>query len=217
MCGPVELEVGVTPWGHFLVMRRLFLDIPMRALIAVLLLTALSAACADGSKIAAQAPLTFGEPQALGRVYRLGVGDKLRITVFGEENLSGQLEVNAFGQVPMPLIGEIEAKGASISEFKDRIARKLSEGYLKNPKVSVEILNYRSIFVHGEVKNGGEFQFKNGLKFRDAIAMAGGYTYRANQKYVLVVREGEQEGRIDLPSDLPVLPGDNIRVMERFF
>jgi polysaccharide export outer membrane protein len=79
------------------------------------------------------------------------------------------------------------------------------------------MLNYRPIFVHGEVKNGGEFAYKNGLGLRDAIAMAGGYTYRADQSYLYIGREGEPDAAVQTPADVPVLPGDNIRIPERFF
>lgn len=79
------------------------------------------------------------------------------------------------------------------------------------------MLNYRPIYVHGEVKNGGEFAYKNGLKIRDAIALAGGFTYRANERFVSIVREGEGEADVPLTSNVVVLPGDNIRVPERFF
>ena len=151
------------------------------------------------------------------RVYRLGVGDKLKITIYGEPDLSGQMDVNAIGNLPMPLIGDVPAKGRSIGEIRDAVAGRLADGYLKNPKVSVEVINYRAIYVHGEVRNAGEFAFKTGLKFRDAIATAGGFTYRANVAYLLVSRDGSGEMKISMPSDLPVLPGDNIRVPERFF
>ncbi|MGQ0672721.1 MAG: polysaccharide biosynthesis/export family protein [Hyphomicrobium sp.] len=154
---------------------------------------------------------------ALHRIYRLGIGDKIKITVFGEDNLSGQVEVNAIGQVALPLAGEIPAKGLTVTEFRDGVARKLADGYLKNPKVTVEILNYRPIYVHGEVKNGGEFQYKPGLMLRDAIAMAGGFTYRADKSFAVVVRDAEPEGSLPMSSDVPVLPGDNIRITERFF
>ena len=117
----------------------------------------------------------------------------------------------------MPLVGEIPAKGLPLEAFRDSTTRRLASGYLKNPRVSVEVLNYRPIFVHGEVRSGGEFQFKNGIKLADAIAMAGGYTYRANTNYVIIAREGEPEARLPLPTNIPVLPGDNIRVPERFF
>lgn len=184
---------------------------------AALLLAAISlAACSAAPQLP---PPSFAttDASALERTYRLGIGDKLKIVVFGEENLSGQYEVNALGQVSMPLIGEIEAQGKPITLFRDTLARRLGDGYLKSPRVTIEVLNYRPIYVHGEVKNGGEFAYKNGLKIRDAIALAGGFTYRANERFVSIVREGEGEADVPLTSNVVVLPGDNIRVPERFF
>ncbi|MGH1418535.1 MAG: polysaccharide biosynthesis/export family protein [Hyphomicrobiaceae bacterium] len=154
---------------------------------------------------------------SLDRTYRLGVGDKLKISVYGEEDLSGDFEINALGLVSMPLIGEVRAKGQSVARLRENIKSKLADGYLNNPRVAIEVLNYRSFFVHGEVRNGGEFKYKVGTRLRDAIATAGGYTYRAVHDHVLVTREGRREIRINLPTDAPVLPGDNIRVPERFF
>jgi polysaccharide export outer membrane protein len=175
---------------------------------------ALATACAEGPA----APSAELRPRDLSRVYRLGVGDKLKISVYGENDLSGTFEVDALGNVAMPLVGEMPARGRGIGEFRDAVSRKLAGGYLVNPKVAVEVVNYRPIFVHGEVRNGGEYPFKNGLKLRDAIAVAGGYTYRANKNHVLLTREGDaDEIRIGLPTDLDVLPGDNIRIPERFF
>ncbi len=156
-------------------------------------------------------------PDQLDRTYHLGIGDKLKITVFGEQDLSGQFEVNAFGQVSLPLIGEVNAKGLSLKKFRQNVKARLADGYLNNPRVTVEVLNYRAFYVHGEVKSGGEFPFKIGISLRDAIATAGGYTYRANQNYLLITRENQQEVRINLPSEVTVLPGDNIRIPERFF
>jgi len=154
----------------------------------------------------------------VSRVYRLGIGDKLKVTVFGEENLSGTFEVDVHGQVSLPLIGDVAAKDHSIRDFRDQIRIKLAAGYLREPRVSVEVLNYRSFFVHGEVRASGEFKYKTGLTIRDAVAMAGGYTYRANKGYIYLVREGAQvESEVSLPSNLQVLPGDNLRVPERFF
>ncbi|PPD29903.1 MAG: polysaccharide biosynthesis protein [Hyphomicrobium sp.] len=193
------------------------LDVSSRILILACSVAVLATACADpGIYTSPNYATKDGEPR-LNRTFRLGVGDKLKITVFGEENLSSQVEINASGQVALPLIGEVPATGKTLSELRDTIARRLAEGYLKNPKVNVEVLNFRPIYIHGEVRSGGEFAFKNGLSFRDAIAIAGGYTYRAQQGYLLLVREGGQEQRLPLPSDLPVLPGDNIRIPERFF
>lgn len=196
---------------------RSLLDVPASALIVVLATAVLASACSSGSTAPPPGFAAADGASALGRTYRLGIGDKLKITVFDEPNLSGPVEVNAMGQVALPLAGEVPAKGFAIQEFRDSVARKLSDGYLKNPRVTVEIVNYRSIFVQGEVKSGGEFQYKTGLKLRDAIAMAGGYTYRADQDFAFIVREDQQEVKLPLPSDIPVLPGDNIRIPERFF
>lgn len=190
------------------------------ALLAAIL-TAVAAIAAACSAAVSTPPLpvsTGSDAQIIARPYRLGVGDKLKISVYGEPDLSGTFDVNASGAVPMPLIGDIPAKGRPIVEFRDAIARKLSEGYLKSPKVSVEILNFRPIYVHGEVRTGGEYPYRSGLRLRDAVAVAGGYTYRANENYIILTREGEsQEYRVTMPTDVEVHPGDNIRVPERFF
>ncbi|HRD76949.1 MAG TPA: polysaccharide biosynthesis/export family protein [Hyphomicrobiaceae bacterium] len=189
--------------------------IGMMALIAA---TGMMAGCANEAPRLDQSEVGRRMAGAEPRLYRLGVGDKVKLTVFGEGDLSGTFEVNGAGQLPVPLVGDISARDKTIGELRDAIAARLAKGYLKNPKVSIEILSYRPIYVHGEVRSGGEFAFKNGLRIRDAVAMAGGYSYRANQTFVLVSRSGgAEEFRIDLPSDLAVMPGDNIRIPERFF
>lgn len=186
--------------------------------VASLALLATVGACADNSNLSQRPSAVQNANLAEARIYRLGVGDKVKVTVFGEADLSGSFDINATGHISMPLVGDIVAKGQSPSGLKDAIARRLSDGYLKNPKVSVEVLTYRPIFVQGEVKNAGELVFKHGLKVQDVIAIAGGYTYRANQNYVYVTREADpREMRVDLPSTFIVMPGDNIRVPERFF
>lgn len=184
--------------------------------IAALLAGLAVTACADDI---GPAPASFvdGAPSSLGASYRLGIGDKLKITVFGEDSLSGAVEVNGAGQVALPLAGEVPAEGKTLSQFRETVVNRLSDGYLKNPKVTVEITNYRPIYIHGEVKKGGEFAYKNGLKLADAVAMAGGYTYRANQTYAIVAREGVGEVRIPASGAVALLPGDNVRIPERFF
>lgn len=163
-------------------------------------------------------PLLDNSGKPASRVYRLGVGDKLKVSVFGEKDLSGTFEINAFGLIAMPLIGDIKAQGHSIETLKRHLTQRLSNGYLKSPKLAVIVTNYRPFYVHGEVRQGGEFEYKSSLTFRDAIAKSGGYSYRANTSYVLVRHEGDtQEFRVDLPSARRVLPGDNIRVPERWF
>ena len=192
-----------------------------RTLVRLLAASAVAAlgACADGSS-APELRLSPNDASAgnLSRVYRLGIGDKLSVNVFGEPNLSGSFDVGATGAVSMPLIGDIQANGRPISEFRQAVASRLSQGYLKNPKVSVDIVKFRPIYIHGEVRQGGEHAYRSGNRIRDAIAQAGGYTYRAEKSFVLVIREGQsQEYKVRLPSSFEVLPGDNIRVPERFF
>ena len=161
---------------------------------------------------------SLGAKQEVSRIYRLGIGDKIKITVFGENELSGQYEVGATGILSLPLIGEIPAKDVGIADLRATIVQRLRNGYLKDPKVSVEILTYRPFYVHGEVRSSGEFPFKNGVTIRDAVAIAAGYTYRANLSYVILIREGTAtEVRVELPSTYGVMPGDNIRIPERFF
>ncbi len=176
----------------------------------------LLAACAsDGGR-----PMQGGLASDVERLkaYKLGVGDKVRVTVFGETDLSGTFEVDPLGNLAMPLIGEMPAKGKQPAELRQALVERLSGGYLKNPRISVEIAGYRPFYVHGEVRNGGEFAFKPGLTMRDAVALAGGYTYRAQEAHVLLTRDGETTpARMPVGSGALVLPGDNIRVPERFF
>ncbi|MCB1528857.1 MAG: polysaccharide export protein [Hyphomicrobiaceae bacterium] len=183
---------------------------------AISMCAAVLASCASSPGITSS-DYAIGDQDASHRTYRLGMGDKLKITVFGEENLSGEFEVNAFGRVSVPLIGEVPAAGRPIVEFRNDVSARLANGYLRNPRVNVDVLNYRPIYVQGEVKSGGEFAYKSGLRLRDAIALAGGYTYRADQSYVDILREGKGELRASTSSRLTLLPGDNIRVPERFF
>ena len=154
----------------------------------------------------------------IDRIFRLGVGDKLKVDVFGEPELSGESEVNASGNMVVPLLGDVPAKGMTLDQFSGVMRDKLGHGYLKNPQISVQVTNYRPIYVQGEVRHGGEFPFKPGLSIADAVALAGGYTYRAVTTSIMLRRQGESQGR-DIPMDgsIPVLPGDNLLVDERFF
>lgn len=193
---------------------------PVRAFklcFSAVIVAVLACACADDIGPAPASLLADSAPSSLGASYRLGIGDKLKINVFGEDTLSGPVEVNAGGQVSLPLAGDVPAAGKTLSQFRDAVVARLSDGYLKNPKVTVEISNYRPIYVHGEVKNGGEFNYKTGLKLRDAVAMAGGYTYRANQSTIILIRDGVGEVSVPASGTVSLLPGDNIRIPERFF
>lgn len=150
--------------------------------------------------------------------YKLGAGDQLRIIVFGEENLSGEFIIDNSGFVSMPLIGEVEAGQKSVREFQKSVEAKLLDGYLKNPSVSAEVLNFRPYYILGEVTTSGEYPFSGGLTVLNAVATAGGFTYRANTKVVYIKRAGEQtEIQYPLTVSTAVQPGDTIRIAERLF
>ncbi len=152
--------------------------------------------------------------------YRLGAGDKVRVTVFGEADLSGEFEVSADGTLALPLIGEVKVGGLSLRESERLIGVKLADGYLQNPKVAIDVLNYRPFYILGEVRVPGKYPFETGMTVLTAVTLAGGFTYRADEKDILVIRAGRPGGDTTLrpvPLDMPVQPGDTIRVTERFF
>ncbi len=107
--------------------------------------------------------------------YVLGTGDKLRITVFGEPDLSGEFEVGASGAVSLPLIGDVSTVESDLRQLERKIIAKLKDGYLKKPQVTVEVLQYRPFFILGNVKKPGSFPYVNGMTVLNAIALAGGY------------------------------------------
>lgn len=150
--------------------------------------------------------------------YHLGADDKVRVITFGEESLSGEFLISGSGKVAMPLIGEVQAAGLTVSEFQQKLESALKEGYLKDPRVSVEVLTYRPFYILGEVQKPGEYPYTNGLTVLNAVATANGFTYRANTKKVFIKRaDSTAEEKYPLNSQTPVAPGDTIRISERYF
>lgn len=167
----------------------------------------------------ATAQLPAAAPAATdANAYRLGPGDKLRITVFNEETLSGEYEVDGSGVLAMKLLGIIPAGGKTVPEVTRSIEDKLKEGYLLNPSVAIEVLNYRPFYVLGEVKEPGKYAYVTGMTVLNAVALAGGFTYRAKQRRVLVIRATDPDKKEEVAEQNTVIwPGDIIRVPERFF
>lgn len=154
----------------------------------------------------------------IGSDYRLGPGDKIRLIVFGEEALSGQFVVSGNGKVSLPLIGEVNAANLTVPQFQDEVNAALRQGYLKEPRVSAEVLTYRPFYILGEVNRPGEYPYSSGLTVLNAVATAGGFTYRAQTKRVFIRRHAETEEKsYELKSETSVAPGDTIRIGERFF
>jgi polysaccharide biosynthesis/export protein len=162
------------------------------------------------------APKAFHE--ATIQPYRVDSGDRLRVTVFDQKDLSNTYSVDQAGYVAFPLIGSVAARGRTLQELEGMIAAQLQKGYLRNPDVSIEVDRYRSIFVMGEVGQPGQYTYVPGMTVQNAIALAGGYSPRALQANADVTRKINGEiltGRV-LISD-PVLAGDTIYVRERLF
>lgn len=161
---------------------------------------------------------TSGHAQGGDTEYRLGSGDKVKVVVFGHEDLSGQAEVDGTGTVSLPLIRNIPALGLTARELEEEIANRLKPEYLLNPKVSVEVLTYRPFYIYGEVNKPGSYPYVNGMTVINAVALAGGYTYRARQSKVHITRANDPNKRsTDASPDTPVFPGDVIEVPERYF
>ncbi len=162
------------------------------------------------------APKAFHE--ATIQPYTLDAGDRLRIIVFEQEGLTNSYTVDQAGYIAFPLIGQVPARGRTLQQLEALIAQKLRGGYLRDPDVSVEIDRYRPIFVMGEVGAAGQYSYVPGLTVQKAVAIAGGYTPRANQESVDITRDINGKvmtGRVRT-SD-PLLPGDTIYVRERLF
>ena len=176
----------------------------------------LRSCCVAGCSGYRPAPAAFHE--ALTQPYRLGAGDRVRITVFEQESLTNTYSVDQSGYIAFPLIGAVPARGSTVQQIEGTIAGKLRNGYLRDPDVSVEVDRYRPVFVMGEVGAAGQYSYVPGMTVQKAIAMAGGFSPRANQGSVDITREINGKvmtGRV-VTSD-PLLPGDTVYVRERLF
>ncbi|GBD42666.1 hypothetical protein HRbin40_00121 [bacterium HR40] len=167
----------------------------------------------DPSQLAApNAPVELPEV-----VYRLGPGDKIRVIVFRHEDLSGEFALDGTGSFSMPLIGEVRANGFTARELEQHLEQRYGDGYLVEPKVSVEILTYRPFYILGEVNKPGAYEYENGMTVLNAVALAGGFTYRAKQDVFLLQRGGANATPVAVTGNTRIAPGDVITVQERFF
>jgi polysaccharide export outer membrane protein len=154
-----------------------------------------------------------------GHDYRLGPGDKVRVTVFNEDKLSGEFVVANNGDIAVPLIGDVKAGGLTPVAFQAAVQDKLSaSGMVREPKVSADVVAYRPFYILGEVSKPGQYPYAIGLTVTKAVATAGGFTYRANDREVFITKEGaSQEVPLNLTAASWIGPGDTIRVAERHF
>ena len=157
-------------------------------------------------------------PAASEQPYTLDAGDKLRVTVFGQDGISNAYIVDAGGHVNLPLIGSVPARGVTTQQLSQRIAERLKQGYVREPHVTVEVETYRPFFILGEVTTPGQYPYVADMTVEKAIAIAGGFAPRAFKKTVELTRSapGEQI-KGEVPLSYPLRPGDTILVKERWF
>ncbi|KRE07504.1 sugar transporter [Bosea sp. Root381] len=178
---------------------------------------ALAAAMAAGACAPRYEAADYALAQASGP-YRLASGDRLRIIVFGQDNLSNIYAVDASGRISMPLIDTVEAQGRTTQQLEKAIEARLRAGFIREPKVSVEVDTYRPFFVLGEVTNSGQFPFVPGMTVQTAVAIAGGFTPRGQRASAEVTRQIDgQLVTASVPITYPVQPGDTIVIKERWF
>jgi polysaccharide export outer membrane protein len=181
------------------------------SMILIVCVALIVAAC--GSPMRQAVPLPEAGP------YRLDNGDRLRVVVFGQEDMSGEYTVDGSGVISMPLINQVQARGRTVTELEKEIAQRLESGnLLVNPSISVQVAQFRPFFILGEVRQPGQFPYVEGMTVLTAVAIAGGFTYRAETDYYTITRtvEGKTvEARGE--NTTVVQPGDVILVSERYF
>lgn len=148
-------------------------------------------------------------------VYTLGPGDSIRIRVYDHDDLSGAYNIDDTGRVSLPLVQGINARALTLQEFEQKITIELTKNFIVNPKVSVDLIKARPYCILGEVRNPGCFSGIPGMNSAQAIAIAGGYTYRAYKEKFAVTREDGRKVVAD--TSTPIFGGDTIEVFERYF
>jgi polysaccharide export outer membrane protein len=186
---------------------------PFRRLFCLLLLGAVAACSSPGANLP---PL----PDTPLSAYRIGPEDQLHITVFNDPRLTGDFRVGDAGTIALPLIGTVRAAGLSTSEIERAVEKEMRDKNLfRDPSAAVQVITYRPVFVLGMVEKGGQFPYQPGMTALTAVAVAGGFNYRAIQDYVSVTRIGPDGRAMEYRArrDSVVQPGDTITVFERRF
>ncbi len=156
--------------------------------------------------------------QEAGDEYRIGAGDKLSVIVFGHDDLSREVLVDGSGRMSLPLIGQIEVEGRTVAELQEDITATLDRDFIVDPRVSIEVVTYRPFFILGQVNKPGRYPYIEGMTVRMAVALAGGFTRRAEEDTALVIRSGDAEGEGDtVELDTSIGPGDTVEVERRLF
>jgi polysaccharide export outer membrane protein len=183
---------------------------------ALLGLCLLATACGSNVRPVSEAERRALEAEAAAPP-KLQAGEKIRVTVYNEPSLSGEYQIDPGGFVSLPLAGTIKAAGLTQRDLELQLEQRFSTGYLKNPKITVGVSEFRPFYIVGEVEKPGAYPYTGGLNVLSAIAIAGGTTYRADQSKIQIQHPGDSEMReYDLSAPIPILPGDIIKVPRRY-
>jgi polysaccharide export outer membrane protein len=150
--------------------------------------------------------------------YKLGPGDKVHVTVYDETDLSGDFQVDSLGYVRLPLIGQIKAAGRSAFQLERAVSDALLDGYLKNPRVAIEVTAYRPFYILGQVNKPGQYAYVSNMSALDAVAVAGGFTDHAVESSVYLRHENQtKETLVPANETVKIQPGDVVRVEQTAF
>lgn len=150
--------------------------------------------------------------------YRLGVGDRIAISVVGEPDLTLDMLIDHEGAISYPFLGTLKVAGLTLIDLRDLIVKGLKPDYLLDPRVTVQVKQYRDFFVNGEVQKPGGFPWQPGMTVRKAAALAGGFTPRASRSHLNVIRDADAARKpVEVDIDAPVAPGDIVTIDQSFF
>ncbi len=210
--------------------RTRFRSVVLPSVAAAILLTSAIGTAAQTSRVGSDAQSIEGMQQASlapgvssgidsNSSYKLASGDRIRILVFNQKELTDVYQLDGRGHVAFPLIGDIDANGLTPKQLEVKLAKALSPDYVRNPHVSIVVLTARPFYILGEVNKPGSYPYVSGMTVLTATAQAGGFTYRANEDSFDLQRPDRsgQKKKIDAKPDTPVQPGDVIKVNERWF
>ncbi len=181
-------------------------------LLGSLFAVALAACDSSGGAPSARAP---DKPAGVGGLdYKLGVGDRVKVVVLGQSDLGGELEVDAGGKIVVALVGEVMAADRTVGQVQADISAKLSQGILREPRVTVQVVGYRPVTVLGQVRQPGRYPFSFDMNVRSAVAMAGGYERRGSTENAIIYRHGQ---KLEGNAETFLAPGDTIEIPKKFF
>jgi polysaccharide export outer membrane protein len=187
----------------------------MRA--ALLMMTGVALAGCGGGAITGS-PDAIAQADAAARNYRLSAGDKVHVAVFNEANLSGDYTIEPDGRITLPLAGPVAAAGMTVPQLQAAVVKTLENGFVQNPSVTVTAIDLRPYYILGEVNKPGKYNYTPDLTVMQAVATAEGFTYRADSSAVYVRHKSDpSEREVNLTATTAVLPGDTIRVAQRYF